>query len=185
MTVRLLIIRAIPLLIMLTVAVSLLFGLMNKPTKPKGRMIGKPIAMFDIPELGKPGSHFSPKAWEGRVALINIFASWCESCQAEHGVLHALSQTGKLPIYGIAWKDKEQNIHQWLSAYGNPYKAVGFDNKGRTTLPFSMTGIPETFLVDKQGVVRFHYNAALTDDVITTEILPLAEELNRDERMGR
>lgn len=181
MNTRLVIIRSIPLLIMSAVIVSLLLGLLKGPVTLKGRMVGKPIVMFEIPELGKPELSFSPKAWEGKVALINIFASWCEACQIEHKALMTLAKTGKLPVYGIAWKDSEKNITRWLSDRGNPYKAVGFDRRGQATLPFSMTGIPETFLVDKQGTVRFHYNAALTADIINDEILPLAEKLNRDE----
>lgn len=172
--------RAIPLLIMLGFAVMLALSL-GRPKYTKEHMLGKTVLAFDIPELNKPNAHFTPDAWKGKVAIVNIFATWCEPCKAEHDTLLELARVSKAPLLGIAWKDREDKVAEWLKVHGNPYQIVGFDAKGRVTVPFAMTGVPETFVFDKQGRIRYHYAASLTDDVITDDIAPLLEQLEKED----
>jgi len=142
------------------------------------RVVGHAITMFNIPELADPDTYFSPEIWKGKVAIINIFASWCGPCQAEHEKLLKLAQTTTVPIYGIAWHDRGINTKEFLYTRGNPYKIVALDELGHTTIPFLIKGIPETVIVGKDGIVRFHCIGALDNDIINGEMLPLLEKLN-------
>ncbi len=170
--------KTAPLFFLFMLSVALAINLSGEFAKHKTLMLGQPVKNFVITELGKPFKEFSPKVWEGKIAVINIFASWCEPCQAEHEILIKLSKTIKVPIYGIAWKDKEENITRFLDAHGNPYTLVGYDHEGKTTLPFAMTGVPETYIVDPKGLIVFHHSSTLTEDDITDEILPILKHLS-------
>ena len=170
--------RIVPLVVMLLLCLSLGLNLFKGPSKPKDRMVGHGIESFDIPEMGKPNARFSPKSWEGKVVIVNIFASWCEPCKLEQPVLMGLSKQAKIPLYGISWKDKPANTMKFLARDGNPYTLVAVDENGDVTLPFSMTGVPETFVIGKDGMVRYHTSAALTDEMVTRDILPLVEILS-------
>ena len=170
--------KTAPLFFLFMLSMALTMSLSGEFGKHKPLMLGQPVKNFVIPELGHPFRDFSPKTWEGKIAIINIFASWCEPCQAEHELLLKLSKTIKTPIYGIAWKDKQESITHFLEKHGNPYTLVGYDNEGKTTLPFAMTGVPETYIVDPKGLVVFHHSSALTEDDINGEILPLLKHLS-------
>jgi cytochrome c biogenesis protein CcmG/thiol:disulfide interchange protein DsbE len=174
------IVRLIPLVILLLLAAVLATGLFREdPTKNDGRMIGQQIGMFSIPTLGAKGKYFTPHQWDGRVALISVFASWCGPCQMEHDVLMSVAKTGKVAVYGIAWKDHERKLIAWLTAHGNPYQSIGFDEAGSASVPLGLTGVPETYLVDSTGTIRFHYSAPLTEDIVANTLLPLIDALNQ------
>ncbi|OYV48010.1 MAG: hypothetical protein B7X10_03725, partial [Burkholderiales bacterium 21-58-4] len=119
-------------------------------------MVGLRIAPFTLPGLG--GGHFSPQLWKGKVALLNVFASWCVPCASEQPALVRLAQTGKILIYGLAWKDQPQKVAEYLRKNGNPYRSVGLDAYGQTTIPLALTGVPETFVIDKTGRVYYQYD---------------------------
>ncbi|RMD71764.1 MAG: DsbE family thiol:disulfide interchange protein, partial [Gammaproteobacteria bacterium] len=116
----------------------------------------------------------------GQVSLVNVWASWCVSCRAEHPLLVALSKTGRVAIYGIDYKDKREDALRWLELYGDPYVASAFDEDGRVAIEWGVYGTPETFVVDKGGIIRYKHVGPLTEAVIKEEILPLIEELEKE-----
>lgn len=172
-------IRLLPLLILLAFTSMMAFGLFNDPDEDLSySLVGRKITDFDIPILGEEGTKLSPKTFSGQVAILHVFASWCPSCAAENQLIMRIAQTGKVAIYGLAWKNKPEDIIPWLNQHGNPYQKIGVDLYGRTTIPLSITGTPETFVIDKAGSVYLHFKQPLTDDVIDRLILPLVDKLN-------
>ncbi len=169
--------RLLPLLIVLAISALLATGLLNTHIT-RGAMINKIIPAFNIDLVATPQIKMTQETWKGQVAIINIFASWCKPCQQEHATLMRLAQTGKANVYGIAWRDTAPNIVKYLNALGNPYQQVGNDEFGRSTIPFALTGVPETLVVDRDGKVYYHYVSALTDDEVNKNIIPLIDRLN-------
>lgn len=179
--------RLIPFFGLLAISVVLAFGMfVHSNEKPiDGFVIGKKFAVFSAPLLWGGGKQFSPDSFAGQVAVVNVFASWCEGCFVEHESLLHLSQLLKemptVKIYGIAWKDTPEKIKDYLSQRGNPFYQVVVDSDGNGTIPMGLTGVPETFIVDKNGKIAFHYKAAISYEMIETTILPLLEKLNNAE----
>lgn len=171
------ILRLVPLFLLLLISTVLATGLLN-PKVTQGQMLKKELPPFNIDLVNDPSIKMTLNTWKDQVAVINIFASWCKPCQAEHPVLMRLAQTGKVNIYGIAWRDEPANTVKFLSALGNPYQKVGNDNFARTTVAFSLTGVPETMVVGRDNIVYYHHVSALTDDEVNNVILPLVDKLN-------
>jgi DsbE subfamily thiol:disulfide oxidoreductase len=135
-------------------------------------MIGKPAPVFDL----HPG--FKTSDLIGKVTLINFFASWCVPCRAEQPLLAALAGKGAI-LAGIDYKDRSEALDAWLKESGNPYDILAHDRNGRTAIDFGVYGVPETYLVDKKGIIRFKVTGPLTPEIIQKELLPLIHELNR------
>jgi len=169
----------VPFVVVLLLLAVLGLGLSRRDVPPAERLAGQKLAAFSLPGM-KDGEVFSPALWQGKVAFINAFASWCEPCHVEHETLMKLAATKKIPLYGIAWRDKKTKAADWLKSKGNPYEAVGIDTGGSTTVALALTGVPESFVVDKKGMVRLHIGAMLTDDIVEQKILPLVEALNAE-----
>lgn len=170
-------IRMLPLLILFLLSAAIALGLFNGKKNPIDIVNnGKKFSDFQLPSLAK-NQMFSPKLFGGgRVLVVNVFASWCEPCAAEHEVLMSLAHT--VNIYGIAWKDKPEDALKYLQERGNPFQQIGVDETGVTTVPMAITGVPETFVLDKNGAIALHYKAPLTDDIITSLFIPLIKQLN-------
>jgi DsbE subfamily thiol:disulfide oxidoreductase len=139
-------------------------------------LIGKPAPQFDLPPLlaDKPGLKTADLA--GKVTVINIFASWCVPCRAEHPLLAELKGKGAM-LAGIAYKNKPEDAKAWLGEMGDPYDALAADAEGRTAIDFGVYGVPESYLVDKQGIIRFKQTGPLTPEAIRDKLLPLIREL--------
>ncbi len=172
------VLHAVPLVALLSLSLVLAFALFHTkpPQAPHESQTGYKVTAFDIPALG--GKRFSPAVWQGKVALLNVFASWCEPCGAEHETLMDLAKTGKIAIYGLAWNDTAGKIARWIGERGNPYLSIGIDEHGESTVPLALTGVPETFVFDKSGGIAYHYSGPLTKDITDNIIVPLAEKLN-------
>jgi cytochrome c biogenesis protein CcmG/thiol:disulfide interchange protein DsbE len=143
-------------------------------------LIDKPSPEFALPEIagtGKPA--LTSATLKGDVALVNVFASWCAPCRIEHPIFMRLARDNAVPIYGISYKDKAEDSAKWLRELGNPYSAIGWDFDGRVAIDWGVYGVPETFVVDKAGTIRFKHVGAVTPDVLNNKILPLIEELKR------
>jgi len=112
------------------------------------------------------------------VWLLNVWASWCVSCRQEHPVLMQLSRTGEVPIIGLNYKDTRKEAMNWLNDFGNPYNVVGFDSDGRVGTDYGVYGVPETYIIDKQGVIRHKVTGPITPDILRNEVLPLVRKLN-------
>lgn len=142
-------------------------------------LIDKPAPQFALPPLftEKPG--FRTADLRGRVTLVNFFASWCVPCREEHGYLSELTKTAKIDLIGIAYKDRPEDASLWLAQLGDPYKTVAVDAQGKAGLDFGVYGVPESYLIDRKGIIRFKQTGPLTPAVIETRLIPLANRLNR------
>lgn len=174
------ILRLSPLLLMLFITTLMASGLLT-PSVLGGRMAGKTIGQFQVPLLD--GTAYFTNADLKGPAVINVFASWCTPCRVEHRVLLNMAQRG-IPVYGVAWKDNTVRITKWLTEKGNPYQLIGIDETGTSTVPLGLTGVPETFVVDGKGKVRYHRSSALRMEDVTRVILPLMNELKQEAANG-
>lgn len=172
--------RALPLAIVLLLSAALAMGLLGRDPAQStpSRMLGKTVEPFTLPLLGNAKASLSSTGWKGRVTFVNAFASWCVPCAAEHPALMKLARAGKADMVGLAWKDSPGNIEKWIAQRGNPYRIVGLDRKGASTVPLALSGVPETFILDKNGVIAFHYRSALDESMIDEVILPLIGRLD-------
>lgn len=149
------------------------------PSIVPSAMIGKPAPAFDLPALVPERPGVSSQDLKGKVVLLNFFASWCVPCRAEQPVLMRIAEEEKLPIYGIAYKDKPEAARAFLAELGNPFGRLAVDESGRTAIDFGLYGVPETYLVDKQGVIRFRQVGPLDPETLTKTVLPLVAELSK------
>jgi cytochrome c biogenesis protein CcmG/thiol:disulfide interchange protein DsbE len=153
-------------------------GLAIDPLVLPSALIDKPAPSFSLPPLSDAAPGFSTADLTGHVSLVNTFASWCAPCRAEHPVLNALAQTKRVPIYGIDYKDTQSAARAWIAALGNPYTRIGADD-GRVGIDWGVYGVPETFVVDRAGRIRYKHVGPLSDDDIENTILPLVAKLER------
>lgn len=169
---------ALPLAVFGALLLFLAAGLRRDPRLIPSPLIGHPAPLFDLPRLDRPGKRFSPVEMRGRVWLLNTWASWCVSCRQEHVTLVELARSKHIPIYGLNYKDDRANALEWLERWGNPYVLSVEDADGRVGIDYGVYGVPETYLIDKEGVIRYKQIGPLTRDVIDQTILPMAAELN-------
>ncbi len=164
---------------MLLLALFLAFGLFGSGDEiKKSRLIGYNVSDFSIPTLDNK-SVITPDLWKGKVVVVNIFASWCEPCTIEHPALMRLSQSQKVEIIGIAWKDKPEKVAAWLKERGVPFHHIGVDTDGKITFGFGLTGVPETFIIDKKGKIAFNHKAPIDEEMVDDVILPMIEFLRK------
>ena len=170
--------RFAPIGVFLAVAIGLGFSLRNDPKKMPSTLIDKPVPAFALAPLATGGTGLSSTDFGGQLALINVFASWCPGCQVEHPTLIRLSHDKNVPpLYGINWKDKPGDGARWLKAHRDPYRRVGDDGSGRLGIDMGVTGVPETFVVDRSGRIRYRHAGPITDDVWQEVFEPLLAEL--------
>jgi cytochrome c biogenesis protein CcmG/thiol:disulfide interchange protein DsbE len=167
----------LPLAIFLLIAFFLWRGLALNPCEVPSPLIGKPVPAFHVPVLGDPSKTLSAADLRGKVYLLNVWGSWCVSCRDEHPVLVELSKRGTIPLYGLNWKDKREDAIAWLQRFGDPYVVSGVDREGKVAIDFGVYGAPETYLVDREGIIRFKQTGPLTWKVIEERIAPLAAKL--------
>jgi len=170
---------AIPLGIFAILLVFLGAGLRGKPEEVPSPFIGKPAPAFSLARLEDAGKVFTPQDMKGKVWLFNVWASWCTSCRAEHPVLVAFAQQAAVPIVGLNYMDQREEGSRWLDKFGNPYQLSVFDADGKVGTDYGVYGVPETFVIDKQGVIRLKLTGPVTPAVIRDTLLPLIQELNR------
>jgi cytochrome c biogenesis protein CcmG/thiol:disulfide interchange protein DsbE len=168
----------IPLAIFFTLVGFLYAGLRLDPREVPSPLIDKPAPEFALPQLDAPAQTIRRADMLGKVWMLNVWASWCEACRDEHPYLVEFAKLKALPIYGLDYKDQREPAQQWLAERGNPYDASLFDAKGRVGIDFGVYGVPETFIIDKQGVIRFKQIGPLTPDVLSGKVLPLLRRLN-------
>jgi cytochrome c biogenesis protein CcmG/thiol:disulfide interchange protein DsbE len=167
----------LPLAIFLVIAFFLWRGLGLNPREVPSPLIGKSVPAFSVPVLGDPAKTLSSAELRGQVYLLNVWGSWCVSCRDEHPVLVEFAKRGSIPLYGLNWKDKREDAIAWLERFGDPYVVSGVDRDGRVAIDFGVYGAPETYLVDREGIIRFKQTGPLTWKVIEERIVPLAAKL--------
>lgn len=168
----------IPLALFMVLAVFLAIGLNRDPREVPSPLVGKPAPAFTLPQLHNAGS-FSPKDMAGQVWLLNVWASWCVSCRIEHPVLVDLAKRKIAPIVGLDYKDQRPEALAWLSRHGDPYALSVVDADGRVGIDYGVYGVPETYVIDKAGVIRFKQIGPVTPEVLEKKILPLIQELQK------
>lgn len=166
----------IPLVIFLGLAAFLYRGLFLDPSTLPSALIGKPFPSFHLPAVDNAQRILSAADFQGQAALVNVWATWCVACKVEHPVLNSLTQQGVV-IYGINYKDDPAAAQQWLKAFHNPYQLNVQDAEGRLGLNLGVYGAPETFLIDKQGIIRHKYVGIIDQQVWREQLAPLYQEL--------
>jgi len=169
----------VPLGIFLAIAAFLFAGLSLDPREVPSPLIGKPAPQFRLAQLHDPGRTFGNDDLKGQVWLLNVWASWCVSCRIEHPLLVELARANVVPIIGLDYKDEPELGRKWLAQNGDPYRLSIVDRDGRVGIDFGVYGVPETFVVDKVGVVRYKQIGPLTADALEKKILPLVRELSK------
>jgi cytochrome c biogenesis protein CcmG/thiol:disulfide interchange protein DsbE len=142
-------------------------------------LVGKPAPAFVLPQLNTPSKTFSPDDMKGKVWLLNVWASWCVACEAEHPVLMDLASQNIVPIYGMDYKDKRETALKVLERRGNPYVLNSSDTDGRVGIDYGVYGVPETYVIDKQGVIQYKQIGPVTPQNLREKILPLVAELEK------
>lgn len=153
-------------------------GLNLNPREVPSPLIDKPAPAFALPRLHEPEKSIARDDLRGKVWLLNVWASWCVSCRQEHPVLIDLAKSKAVPIYGLNYKDQREAGLKWLAEHGDPYVLSAFDHDGRVGIDYGVYGVPETFLVDKNGVIRYKHIGPVTPEAVQNVILPKVKELN-------
>ena len=168
----------IPLAIFAVMVVFLGIGLTLDPREVPSPLINKPAPAFELQQLHEPTQTFSQKDMLGKVWMLNVWASWCVACREEHQTILALARSGALPVFGLNYKDERADGIAWLNRLGNPYQLSGYDRDGRIGIDYGVYGVPETYVIDKVGVIRYKRIGPVTPDIVRDKILPLVKELN-------
>lgn len=168
----------IPAAIFIGLIAILAVGLKLDPRHVPSPLIGKPLPAFNLASLYEPDRTISETTFFGKPRLLNIWASWCSACVIEHPLLVALSKENAVEIFGLNYKDDRQRAEAWLRKHSNPYKLIIVDPDGDLGLDLGVYGVPETFVIDKQGIIRYKQVGPLNDEVINEIILPLLDELS-------
>ena len=153
-------------------------GLTLDPHEVPSPLIGKPAPNFALTRLDDASTTIKRDDMLGKVWMLNVWASWCVACREEHPLLVAYSKTKAVPIIGLNYKDQRPDGLSWLNQFGNPYDMSIFDQNGRVGIDFGVYGVPETFIIDKRGLIRLKHIGPLTPEVIRKRIEPLLKELN-------
>lgn len=170
-----------PLIIFIAVLGLLWVGLGLNPREVPSPLIGKPAPEFTLPGVNQPDRMLSRQSLLGSVYLLNVWASWCVSCREEHPLLVQLSRTHQVPIYGLNYKDTRADALRWLSVLGDPYEESAFDENGRVGFDWGVYGVPETFVIDRDGIIRHKHIGPVTRQDLEAEILPLIRQLQNGE----
>ncbi len=170
----------IPLGLFLVMACTLALALKRGDTQDlPSPLIGKPAPAFNLSQLDDPAKTFGPQKLKGQVWLLNVWASWCTSCRKEHPVLLDFAKQGLVPVIGFNYQDQRDAGQQWLTLHGNPYRLTAFDEDGRVGMDLGVIGVPETFVIDKQGRIRYKVTGPITPEVLKDKLVPLLKELQR------
>ena len=163
----------IPLIVFIALVGLFAIGLGMDPSRVPSPFIGKPAPAFDLPQLHAPDQRLTQATLRGRPVLLNVWASWCVECRHEHGLLLQLAAQQHIPIYGLNYKDTRADALRWLEEMGDPYVASAADADGKVGIDYGVYGVPETFVMDADGIIRYKHIGALTEKAVAENILPL------------
>lgn len=168
----------LPLGLFLVIAAFLGVGLNRDPREVPSPLIGKPAPEFALATLHDPGKTLQRADLLGKVWMLNVWASWCVACRQEHPLLVELAGQNLVPIYGLNYKDKRDEALAWLGRYGNPYVVSLADTEGLVGIDYGVYGVPETFVIDKQGTIRLKHIGPVTPEALRDTIMPMVRKLN-------
>ena len=169
----------IPLLLFVILVGFLAIGLNRDPHEVPSPLIGKPAPAFEVPQLEQSNKNFSPESLKGQVWILNVWASWCVACREEHPILLELSKAQIAPLIDLDYKDQRDNALAMLARQGNPYTLSAFDGNGRVGINYGVYGVPETYVIDKAGIIRFKQIGPITTEILNQKIYPLINELKK------
>jgi len=167
----------LPLGIFLILVALLAFGLTLDPKKVPSPLIDKVAPAFTLPQLHNPSATFSPENFKGKVWILNVWASWCVSCRAEHKVITRLANMKLVDIVGLDYKDEPADGKRWLQQFGNPYTLSAIDLEGKAGIDWGVYGVPETFIMGKDGLIKHKHIGPVDDKALDEEIVPLLKTL--------
>ncbi len=170
----------LPLVIFLVMVGFLFIGLNLDPREVPSPLVGKPAPQFSLPRLDNPEKVFSGKDMLGKVWLLNVWASWCGACKEEHPLLVSLAKTGFVPVVGMDYKDTRDEALQWLAQGGNPYMTTIMDVDGRVGINYGVYGVPETYVIDKKGIIAYKKTGPITMQSLREVIVPLVKKLQAE-----
>jgi cytochrome c biogenesis protein CcmG, thiol:disulfide interchange protein DsbE len=170
---------SLPLAVFAVLLAFLFVGLFRDPREVPSPLIGRSAPSFSLAKLHKPDERLTNADMRGQVWLMNVWASWCVSCRVEHPLLVDLAKANIVPVIGLAYKDKPEDGLAWLASNGDPYRMSIVDRDGRVGIDFGVYGVPETFVIDKAGIIRYKQIGPLNADVLEKTILPLVRKLQR------
>ncbi|TAL65484.1 MAG: DsbE family thiol:disulfide interchange protein [Legionella sp.] len=170
--------RVLPIVLFMLLSVFLWRGLSSDPHHLPSVQIGKPLPVFDLAQLQNPQLRWTSHDVPRQVWLLNVWASWCQACNEEQVMLLQLAQAG-VPIYGLNYKDKADEALAWLKEWGNPYRMIIQDPEGKTAIDLGVYGAPESFVIDKQGIIRYRHVGVMNQQVWTQTIAPLMKQLEQ------
>lgn len=170
----------LPLALFVVLAVFLAIGLKLDPKQIPSPLIGKAAPSFSLPILASPEKNLTTQDLQGKVWLLNVWASWCVSCRQEHPVLLELAKMNPVTIIGLNYKDEAAAAGSWLQQLGNPYHASVMDADGRVGIDYGVYGVPETFVIDKRGVIRYKHTGPVEPGDLEGIFLPLLQQLNQE-----
>ncbi|HUL41237.1 MAG TPA: DsbE family thiol:disulfide interchange protein [Burkholderiales bacterium] len=153
-------------------------GLTLDPHVVPSPLINKPAPHFELPQLRDANKIFSERDMVGKVWLLNVWASWCVSCREEHPVLLEFAKSNVVPVYGLDYKDTREDGVALLERFGDPYRISAFDSEGKVGIDYGVYGVPETYVIDKRGVIRYKQIGPITPDILKHKIIPLVTRLN-------
>ena len=168
----------VPLIIFVSLGLLLAYGLKLDPRRIPSPLIGKPLPAFSLTTVADPARKVSRDDLHGRVYLLSVWASWCVACREEHPLLNELTSRKAVTIIGLNYKDQREDALRWLGALGNPYEVSLSDQDGRLGIDLGVYGVPETFLIDKQGVIRYKQIGPMTPEAWEQKLAPLIKELS-------
>lgn len=171
---------ALPAVVLLALIGLFTKGLFINPTIVASPLIDKPAPAFTLPGLKDPEQTLTQVTFQGQVYLLNVWGSWCVACRDEHPVLMQFAAEHVLPIYGLDYKDERSAAEDMLAKQGDPYTAIAYDASGDVGIDWGVYGAPETFLVDKQGVIRHKYIGPLSGSIIRDDLLPRIRALEAE-----
>ena len=167
----------VPLVVFVGLAAFLAVGLTRDPREIPSPFIGKAAPGFKLEQLADEKLAFTPDEMKGKVWLLNVWASWCVACRVEHPLLVQMSKQKTVPIVGLNYKDKRDEGLQWLRKHGDPYSLSAYDVDGKVGIDYGVYGVPETFVIDKQGVIRYKQIGPITPEALEKKIMPLVRKL--------
>lgn len=169
----------LPLAVTAMLGVVLAWGLTRDPSNLPSTLISKPVPDFALPPVKGRTLGLSSTDLKGEVSLVNVFASWCVACRAEHPLFMKLAAQGTVPLHGLNYKDRPDDAAKWLDSLGDPYTRTGADISGRVAIDWGVYGVPETFVIGADGRVAYKHIGPVSEEALTGTILPLVEELRR------
>jgi cytochrome c biogenesis protein CcmG/thiol:disulfide interchange protein DsbE len=174
----------IPLFVFIGLVALFVVGLRHDPRHVPSPLINKPAPDFQLPRLEETDASIGRADLMGEVVLLNVWASWCVQCRHEHPLLVDLAKTGVVNLVGLNYKDTRKEAIAWLDYFGDPYSTSAFDEDGRVGIDYGVYGVPETFILDREGIIRYKHIGPISQDALDTRILPIVRLLNAGSATG-